>query len=228
MSTRWETMRLLAIPGLLCVGLVLGACSKRSGADPAGDPSERLQRNSERAIDRTDTYETEIRAGRRLGYLDQRIETPAGTETVGVRCSTCHDSMLPGPVRERPDQLDSFHDDMSLEHGDLGCSSCHARDDRDKLKLADGERIRFEDTIELCGQCHGPQLRDYRHGAHGGMNGHWDLSRGPRTRNHCVSCHDPHAPAYPEVEPAPPPRDRFLNKPPGSKSTSHSSGEGHE
>ena len=28
------------------------------------------------------------------------------------------------------------------------------------------------------------------------MTGHWDLSRGGRTRNHCVSCHDPHAPRY--------------------------------
>ena len=60
-----------------------------------------------------------------------------------------------------------------------------------------------------CAQCHGPQYRDYRHGAHGGMRGHWDLSRGPRERNHCVACHDPHAPAFGQFEPVPGPRDRF-------------------
>jgi hypothetical protein len=44
---------------------------------------------------------------------------------------------------------------------------------------------------------------------HGGMRGHWDLSRGPRERNHCVACHDPHAPAFGQFEPVPGPRDRF-------------------
>ena len=65
------------------------------------------------------------------------------------------------------------------------------------------------DALRLCAQCHGPQYRDYRHGAHGGMRGHWDLSRGPRERNHCVACHDPHAPAFGQFEPVPGPRDRF-------------------
>lgn len=42
------------------------------------------------------------------------------------------------------------------------------------------------------------------------MRGHWDQSRGPRSRNHCVSCHDPHGPAFGSFQPMPPPRDRFL------------------
>jgi hypothetical protein len=40
------------------------------------------------------------------------------------------------------------------------------------------------------------------------MNGHWDLTRGGRTRNTCINCHDPHAPAFPLVMPVLPPRDR--------------------
>lgn len=65
--------------------------------------------------------------------------------------------------------------------------------------------------VSLCGQCHGPQLRDYRRAAHGGATGYWDLSRGPRTRNLCITCHDPHTPAYVGGLPVLPPRDRFLD-----------------
>ena len=36
----------------------------------------------------------------------------------------------------------------------------------------------------------------------GGMNGYWDLSRGPRERHACTTCHDPHAPAYVGMMPA--------------------------
>jgi hypothetical protein len=70
--------------------------------------------------------------------------------------------------------------------------------------------VEFADVMKLCAQCHGPQFRDYQHGAHGGMNGYWDLSRGGRSRNNCIDCHDPHAPAYVGAIPAPRPRDRFL------------------
>jgi formate-dependent nitrite reductase cytochrome c552 subunit len=66
------------------------------------------------------------------------------------------------------------------------------------------------EAMRLCAQCHGPQYRDYKRGSHGGMTGHWDLSRGERTRNNCVDCHDPHAPAYPGTTPVLPPRDRYL------------------
>jgi hypothetical protein len=71
------------------------------------------------------------------------------------------------------------------------------------------------DAMTLCAQCHGPQFRDYQNGSHGGMNGHWDLSRGPRLRNHCVDCHDPHVPQVLPVHPAPGPKDRFFG--PGAK-----------
>jgi hypothetical protein len=66
--------------------------------------------------------------------------------------------------------------------------------------------------MALCAQCHGTQKRDYDHGAHGGMRGYWDLKRGPRERNHCVSCHDPHAPKFGTFMPVHPPKDRFLQR----------------
>jgi len=106
--------------------------------------------------------------------------------------------------------LSRFHAGVALAHGDLTCAACHAPDDRTQLRLADDQRLAFSDVQQLCRQCHGPQYRDYTHGAHGGMRGYWDLSRGPRARNACITCHGAHQPAYPLVQPEPPPRDRFL------------------
>ena len=95
-------------------------------------------------------------------------------------------------------------------HGDLSCLSCHNPDDYGTLRLADQRAVLYRDVMTLCAQCHGPQYRDYLHGAHGGMNGYWDLTKGPRTRNSCIHCHDPHAPAFPSMRPTFKPRDRFL------------------
>ncbi len=66
----------------------------------------------------------------------------------------------------------------------------------------------MNEALELCSQCHGPQRTSYDHNAHGGLNGYWDLSRGPRIKNHCVDCHDPHLPAIQQVVPVLPPIDR--------------------
>ena len=85
-------------------------------------------------------------------------------------------------------------------------------DDYDSLKLADGTRVEFTEVMTLCAQCHGQQMKDYEHGAHGGMNGYWDRSRGPQTKNNCVDCHNPHAPQFPKMQPTFKPRDRFLEK----------------
>ena len=80
----------------------------------------------------------------------------------------------------------------------------HAR----TLRLADGAALPYTEVMQLCAQCHGPQHRDYQHGAHGGMAGYWDLSKGGRTRANCIDCHVPHAPKYQPVQPARGPNDR--------------------
>ena len=89
--------------------------------------------------------------------------------------------------------------------------SCHnAAEGYGSLRLADGKSLPYSEVMTLCAQCHGPQYRDYLHGAHGGMTGHWDLTKGGRYRNNCIDCHDSHAPKYPTVMPAAGPNDRFL------------------
>jgi formate-dependent nitrite reductase cytochrome c552 subunit len=132
---------------------------------------------------------------------------------ISIACSTCHTLREPNPTNASTADLDEFHQGLSIAHGSgqVSCLSCHNTDDYDSLRLANGTAVNFEDVMTLCSQCHGPQYRDYQHGAHGGMNGYWDLKKGAQTRNNCVDCHDPHAPAYPHMMPTFKPVDRFLN-----------------
>lgn len=139
-----------------------------------------------------------------VGRVDHR------GQAVTVACSTCHAVREPDRSTSSTADLDEAHHGLAVAHGGQSCLSCHHPEDYDSLRLADGRRLPFTDVMTLCGQCHGTQLRDYRHGAHGGMTGYWDLTRGPRERNNCTDCHDPHAPAFTGMIPAPGPRDRFL------------------
>ena len=143
---------------------------------------------------------------------------------VTATCVACHATREPNPRNRRSEDLDDFHKGLTFQHGSNACLSCHNKDDYNSLRLADGASVSFSDVMTLCAQCHGPQYRDYQHGSHGGMTGYWDLSRGPRTRNNCLHCHDPHAPAYVGALPAPPPRDRFLTPP----HSTHTQGNAHE
>jgi hypothetical protein len=143
---------------------------------------------------------------------------------VTVSCASCHATRPANPQLSRGEDLKEFHQGLAVQHGGLTCISCHNVNDYDTLRLADGRKVSYENVMTLCAQCHGPQYRDYLSGAHGGMSGHWDLSKGPRQRNNCIDCHDAHAPAFSGVIPAPPPRDRFLT-PHGEHD---SKGDGHE
>jgi hypothetical protein len=126
-----------------------------------------------------------------------------------IRCATCHAMLVPNDSTTSGEQLKAFHQGLKFKHGQLTCVSCHHAEDYDSLRAADNRKIPFARVMDLCAQCHGPQARDYQHGAHGGMTGFWDLKRGPRQRNNCIDCHDPHHPAYPRVQPVFAPKDRF-------------------
>lgn len=135
---------------------------------------------------------------------------PRGGAAVTVACATCHATRPPNLANHATVDLDLFHQGLHVQHGANTCVSCHNPQDYNSLHLANGSRVEFVDVVTLCSQCHGPQYRDFQHGAHGGMNGYWDLTRGPRERNGCTSCHDPHAPRFQGAHPVLPPRDRFL------------------
>lgn len=131
---------------------------------------------------------------------------------VTIACATCHASMEANGSARLGKPLAKFHQGLTGLHQQLSCVSCHnPADGYASLRLADGQSVAFTDVIVLCAQCHGQQYKDYQHGAHGGMTGYWDLTRGGRQRNSCVDCHDAHAPAYPLVMPARGPNDRFFS-----------------
>jgi formate-dependent nitrite reductase cytochrome c552 subunit len=134
-------------------------------------------------------------------------------QTVMVSCGSCHATTKPNIENRHSEDLDQFHQGLQMNHGNLNCLSCHNSADYDNLRLADSRSLDFSDSMTLCSQCHGPQRRDYDMGLHGGMNGHWDLTKGGRTRNTCVNCHDPHSPAFPLVMPVLPPHDRISVQP---------------
>lgn len=127
----------------------------------------------------------------------------------GVACSTCHQVRQPNFENVSAATLDDFHQGMEFTHGNITCYACHNPDGSDTLRSADGSSIAYENVMQLCSQCHGPQATAYAHGAHGGMNGYWDLSRGPQMKNNCIDCHDPHSPKYPKMVVGFKPRDRF-------------------
>lgn len=211
--------------------VVLIALIMAAVAVAVGTWSRRQQQDQTRPRTGLTAFRNDVDAARPAGTTDQKrfavhIRKPDGPPTIeladgrgGVTemgCATCHSLREPDRANRRPADLQSFHTGMHLAHGQLTCFSCHNPDDYETLRLADQTVVAYVDVMTLCSQCHGPQARDYERGAHGGMTGYWDLSRGPRRRNGCTDCHDPHAPNFPRMIPTFKPRDRFLT-PAGSK-----------
>jgi hypothetical protein len=185
----------------LLPGLLLLACETHGAAGTPRGPVP-----AQPAVHAVTVSLPSAHAGLATGELD------AQREPVTIACATCHAARrAKGRLPERAEQLAGPHAGLSLEHGGLACAACHDASDTTSLHLADGRKLPLAEAQQLCSQCHGLQARDYAHGAHGGMRGYWDLSRGPRERNACVSCHDPHTPAYPQYLPMPAPRDRFAH-----------------
>lgn len=112
-------------------------------------------------------------------------------------CSDCHEDEEVNPTRRR---LREDHEGIVLEHDEENrwCLDCHDKDDRDHLRLASGKKIRFDESYQLCGQCHGEKLRDWKAGVHGKRTGKW---RGEKRYLLCAHCHDPHSPRFRPLKP---------------------------
>ena len=101
-----------------------------------------------------------------------------------------------------------------MEHGiNSRCFNCHLRGDRNAFADYRGEPIPYDQPQMLCAKCHGPVYRDWTHGVHGRTNGYWDPARGPTHRLRCIECHDPHAPAFAAMKPAPGPHTLRMGVP---------------
>ncbi|MCA9263470.1 MAG: hypothetical protein KDA60_06455 [Planctomycetales bacterium] len=200
---------------ILACGLALlsGGCRRVSEPDALAALREGFSAETEAtAATNVPTFDVIIRRPDGPPMIELTEPDPLGR--VGkVNCSTCHSVRAPNFENRQSADLDEFHQGMEFVHGDLTCYSCHNPTDSDTLRRADGAAVEYPDVMHLCAQCHGNEARDYRRGAHGGMNGYWDLTRGGRVRNNCIDCHDPHAPAYPHMQPTFKTRDRFLTPP---------------
>lgn len=133
----------------------------------------------------------------------EEIQVPPPPFTEGAfPCSDCHDPEIPVNTRRRA--LTMAHQEIELRHDEAHrwCLDCHDTDDRDVLHLASGERVPFEESYRLCGQCHGDKFRDWRAGVHGRRIGNWD---GAKTYLLCVHCHDAHSPRFEPLAPDPMP-----------------------
>ncbi|GAB4237116.1 MAG: hypothetical protein OHK0028_14310 [Deltaproteobacteria bacterium] len=116
-------------------------------------------------------------------------------------CSECHKEMKPNPTRR---ELKDEHTNIVLNHaqGQRWCLDCHDIANRDKLRLVSGEKIGFDESYRLCGQCHGDKYRDWKVGVHGKRTGMWNEEKQYLL---CVHCHNPHDPRFKPLPPMPPP-----------------------
>lgn len=135
------------------------------------------------------------RAGEHL-----EVPPPPFSEDV-FPCSFCHADMKTNRTRRVVDD----HADIVLRHDEehRWCLDCHDADNRDVLHLASGDRVPFDESFRVCGQCHGEKYRDWRAGVHGRRTGFWN---GQKSYLLCVHCHDPHQPRFKSLVPDPPPR----------------------
>ena len=114
-------------------------------------------------------------------------------------CNECHKLIEPKWHYDGRPMVE--HEQVKLNHGNNRfCLNCHSAKNHNVFVDYDGSEIKQQDVVQLCARCHGTTYRDWQHGAHGRMNGHWDKTKGEQTQLRCIQCHDPHDPAYKPIE----------------------------
>jgi hypothetical protein len=113
-------------------------------------------------------------------------------------CSQCHKFMPPNP---QPRKLEAAPHPAALQHGKgrMWCVNCHMLDDRDFLRTVKDQKVDFDESYLLCGQCHFNRQKDWYLGGHGKRVYNW---QGERMIYSCTHCHDPHDPATKPREPS--------------------------
>jgi len=143
-------------------------------------------------------------------------------------CTKCHDNKF---VDTRVRELTEEHENLTFEHGGgrFWCyDACHKGTDIDNLVSIRGNRISYDESYKVCGQCHYQRL-DWFFGGHGKRQGAWEDQReipatadelkvedrsqigrwgGERVILNCTECHDAHSPSIKPFEPSPPPKAR--------------------
>lgn len=120
-------------------------------------------------------------------------------------CIECHSKPL--SEMQNGSEIQEAHWDIKLNHANenaMNCASCHNGNDMNNLNSLTGNTINFNNSYQLCAQCHSSQFEDWKGGAHGKNIGGWSKPRAAMT---CVNCHNPHKPQIASKWP-----DRFNTK----------------
>ena len=127
-------------------------------------------------------------------------------------CYGCHDKKKPPVLRFDAHSIlivPEEHKNIVMGHGSHNrnnlCYNCHNEGNLETFQVRDGHELKFADSTQLCGSCHGPNYRDWEAGAHGRINGYWNTTLGEAKKLACANCHNPHAPRIPTRNPAPGP-----------------------
>jgi hypothetical protein len=114
-------------------------------------------------------------------------------------CSECHSKPL---KKLKGKEFKKAHWDIRLKHANaeaMNCTICHDAKDMNHLKSLTGSKIDFNQSYNVCKQCHTKQFEDWKGGAHGKRIESWALPRASMT---CVNCHNPHSPSFESRWPA--------------------------
>lgn len=137
-----------------------------------------------------------------------------------MNCAACHAESEEREMEWDDDDnviIPVAHRLTVLSHGNNqrnnDCFNCHNKDNLAQLNLRGGQLVDFSETSLLCSECHGPTYRAWELGLHGRIDGYWDRTAGDAERKACTSCHDPHHPAFPRMQPAPAPQYYQIESP---------------
>lgn len=115
-------------------------------------------------------------------------------------CTECHQGGI--EKLKLSDSLKNGHWDIEILHAKeqiMNCQTCHNTNDINNLKSLTSKTIDFNQSHQLCSQCHSNQYKDWLGGAHGKKISGWGP---PRVSMSCVNCHNPHKPAFGKRWPA--------------------------
>jgi len=196
-SSSTRTNYCLGALALVFFGLALAFVGNLWGHPPARQQIALVDRSFLEKTPWRRTYADMVRAKEDLSDFD---------------CYGCHDQKKPPPLRFDKNNIlivPDEHKDIVMGHGSHNrnnlCYNCHNESNLETFQVRDGRELKFADSTQLCGSCHGPNYRDWEAGAHGRINGYWNTSLGEARKLDCANCHNPHAPRIPTRQPAPGP-----------------------
>lgn len=136
-----------------------------------------------------------IRDGKASFFVQSRKNVMKNFE-----CTECHTD--PVEVLKGEGLGKKAHWDITLAHAEsntMNCATCHSDSNMDQLSSITAMNIDFDQSYQLCRQCHTKQAKDWLGGAHGKNLSGW---KGPRVSKLCVECHNPHNPSIPSRWPS--------------------------